>query len=297
MKFLSIIFIIFLLILSCNHNENKFYSTPISIEELKGMSEIYGINSKNINKAIETGLYLPYDTNCSKEIIVKPTLNFDWIDFNTDLDSKPNKAIKNILTSLYKIFGDPTITQIESYDYTTPPLAWVIDSVVSGNWAPQCGGIANITNRIINENSTNLFSKSVHLDYPIHTLNIVYFTENKRHYAVIFDAQNGFLFPYLKNEDIFVPINELEFKFEELDFYWLSDEILMQKRNFLTHVFPCNYLVDNQNIYHFSPKTSPYKFDRLSYSFHKYIWFDLQQIDKSKMKEDIVKKILDNTSL
>jgi hypothetical protein len=261
------------------------------------MSEIYGMSSENINKAIEIGLFLPNDTNCSKEIIVKPTLNFDWVDLEKDFDNSPSNAIKNTLNTLYKIFGDPTITQIESYDYITPPLSFVIDSIISGRWAPQCGGIANITNRIINENSTNLFSKSLHLDYPVHTLNIIFFTENDRNYAVIFDAQNGFLFPFLKNEDSFVPINELKVKFEELDFYWLSDEVLMQKRNFLVDIHPCNLMADNINIYHFSQQNSPYKFEKLSYSFHKYIWFDLKQIDKSKMKEDIVKKILENPPL
>lgn len=298
----KIIIFLFLILFGCKQNKTKdadvFYSKPISFEELVENYRKFNISRNSAIKAAEIGVFIPNDTNCTKKIEVLPPLSFDFFDLKSIQSEEPKEILYAYLEKLYKLFGDPTVTQNESYDYNNISINYLVDSLVSGNWAPQCGGISNITNRLIEEHLSQFNTGIIHLDYPIHTVSSIHFNKGDSYFSLIFDTQNGYIFPVDINNE-FVPVNVLS-NFSEneivenLYFLWLDEKTLLKKRNLLKNIMPCNLLVDNLNVYHHSQNQDFYKFDRLSYSFHKYLWFDLKTIDTDSMKIDIIEKILEN---
>lgn len=297
-RLLFIILFFSIVFCSCNDEKNEVvYSSGVTVKALLSQKNLYNIDADNLEKAIQLGFFFPEDSNCKKKILVQPALNFDWVDFETDLSHVPDIAIKKVLATAYRIFGDPVIVQEESYNYFSPPLSWVIDSVKLGKWAPQCGGIANITNRIFAEFSNEISASSIHIDNPVHTLNILTFEISDITYKVAFDAQNGFLFPVYIENQAFVALNDIDSASTNYSFFWLPDSVLNQKRNLLQVIPPCNFMpFENGTIYH-TQKNSPYKFEATSQSFHKILWFDKAQTDTLLLKKEIVKKILEKQSL
>jgi len=198
-------------------------------------------------------------------------------------------AIKVLLSSLFRVFADPNIVQHGNRDYDALPLESVIDSVLGGIWAPQCAGISRTAARIINTYSGNLHATVVETAYLDHTLNIIAFERGGERFAVVADFQNGFLFPVK-------PVSGEFFSQEELagmsvgdgSFHWLPDHVQHRKRNLLFSVLPCNFLPDGKERYHKAPERSPYKFERLSFSFHKHLWFDLGTADMDSLEQELL---------
>jgi len=302
MSRISLLLILFTL--GCFNNSQKekeyYYSTPITLEQLVADYKTFNVDYKSAIKATEIGIFFPNDTSCTKKNEVLPALSFEWLNLGASRNSNHKLILYAMLENLYKLFGDPTIAQNEGYDYIDIPISHLLDSLKSGHWAPQCGGISNITNRLISNFYKEYYTSIIHLDYPIHTVSCIKFIEDNTIYSLVFDAQNGFIFPVDSNNE-FISIqsiskmNENEI-IENLNFLWLDHETLLQKRNLLERIMPCNFLVDNKDEYHFGQENSPYKFEKISYSFHKYFWFDLKNLNIDSIKLDITKKLLENYS-
>jgi len=280
------------LVTSCN-NSDESTSTVISrgytIDQMMASASLFGMHANHIDRATEIGIFNPKDSNCTQVIPLEPPLDFSWLNIKADLAHPSHQAAKELLASLFRVFPDPNIVQYERGSYDTMPLEQVTDSLVSGGWAPQCAGISKTASRMINANSTAINAITVETDYMNHTLNILTFTENGKQFAIAADFQNGFLFPVRSGTEEFVPIEGLEtLSTDEVEFYWLPDSLQHQKRNLLYTVLPCNFLSDAKEKYHETQKNSPYQYERLSYSFHKYLWFDLETMDTGKFKNELL---------
>jgi len=272
--------------------EKKHYSNYYSINQMKENAHLYGFDSSKVEKAIVFGMFKPNNIECSKEIIIDGYLNFGWFNLKKDLDTVPEIALKNITTSLFKLFGDPTIPEEENYDLISLNIEQVLDSVKKGSWSPQCGGISKISCLILSSYSKDIICGVEEIDYPEHTLNFIRFNSDGLEYILFVDIQNGFVYPYNKTEEKFYSLNEIKNTKnpDEFDFWWVSNE--NKKRNFVAEILPCNLLEDSSSTYYASKKQG-YTFERLSYSFHKYLWFDLNSIDISLLKEELYSEIID----
>jgi hypothetical protein len=284
-----------LLLLSCmrtGHQEKKVQSRGFSTKEMKEAALQFGMAKANIERAVEVRIFVPANVNCTREIPLKPPQNFGWFNPQEDLSQSPETAIKKTLSSLFRVFADPYIAQHENRDYDALPLENVIDSLLGGIWAPQCAGISRTAARIINTYSTDLHATVVETAYLDHTLNIVAFEKGGQRFAVVADFQNGFLFPVKPVSGGFFTREELEsLTVGAGSFLWLPKHIQHRKRNLLFSVLPCNFLPDEKERYHEAPKGSPYAFERLSFSFHKHLWFDLGTADIDRFKQELLNKL------
>lgn len=294
----SITFVtIALLSTSCSHTgqkENRVWSRSYSIEEMKESAEEFGMYASDIESASEVGIFMPLHRACTREIVAYPPQDFGWFNPLTDLSQPPVNAIKATLSSFFMVFSDPNIVQHEIHDYNSIPLEDVIDSIVGGIWAPQCQGISTTAARIINTYSQEIESHVLETTYLDHALNVLYFKEDEKQYVIVADFQNGFLFPVQPVSGEFLSLNDLkEVELDDISFFWLPENVQHKKRNLLFSVLPCNLLPDEKERYHEAPLGSPYLLERLSFSFHKHLWFDLGTADVDSLKLELLETIVE----
>lgn len=270
-------------------HEKTVHSKSYTIEEMKEAASEYGMSSSQVDSAVEVGIFVPPPPDCSREIPLEPPQDFSWFNPQEDLSLRPEAATKALLSSLYRVFADPNIPQDEVGDYDNLPLNMVLDSIIGGVWAPQCAGISRTAARVIGAYSADLHAMVVETEYLDHTLNIISFEEEGHRYAVVADFQNGFLFPVKPVSGSFFSRKEIEcMSAEDGSFHWLPDHMQHRKRNLLFSLLPCNFLPDPKERYHRAPEGSPYAFERLSFSFHKHIWFDLGMADVDSLRNELL---------
>jgi hypothetical protein len=256
---------------------------------MKAAASLFGMDSTMVDSAATLGLFVPTDSGCIKEMPLEEELDLSWFAPAEDLRQPPDEAIPAILTSLFQVFADPNIVQHENGNYDSLPLQQVIDSILAGVWAPQCAGISKTAARIVNTHSQNLRCMSVETNYPEHTLNILSFESDGRTFAMAADFQNGFLFPVNPTNGSPYSVEQLhEGAFDDNNFFWLPPEMAHRKRNLLFTALPCNFLPDSLERYHRASKDSPYKYERLSFSFHRHFWFDLKTIDMALFRQELL---------
>jgi len=271
------------------HQEKKVQSRSYSIEEMKEAAAQFGMAEADVERAAEVGLFVPSNVDCAREIPVELPQDFTWFNPQQDLSRPSEMAVKALLSSLFRVFADPNIVQHENRDYDAMPLDSVIDSVLDGIWAPQCAGISRTAARIINTYSADLHATVVETAYLDHTLNIISFEDGGQRFAVAADFQNGFLFPVKPVSGEFFSQEEMaDMAVGDGSFYWLPEHIQHRKRNLLFSVLPCNFLPDEKERYHHAPERSPYAFERLSFSFHKHLWFDLGTADVDSLTQELL---------
>ena len=273
-------------------------SSPISYEDMKVNAHLFAFDSLRVDLAFQTGIFNPNNKDCEKSIEVKEPIDLKWFSPLKDLNTESkSEAIKNITKSLFQIFGDPMFPEDEGYDMEGLSTEQIIDSVIFGNWSPQCGGISLIASIIINNYTSALQCDVLEIDYPIHTLNVISFFEEGNKYIVLVDFQNGFAFPYDNINQKFYDLERLIANWQidkeiNTGFWWLDTETSKKKRNFVREILPCNFLEDSSAQYHISSKKN-YRYERLSYSFHKHYWFDLKNIDFFKFREELYVKLVE----
>jgi len=269
-------------------------SRPYSMDEMRTDADKFGMQGTDVERAAAIGLFHPADTDCEKRLRVAQPLDFAWFRPERDLSRPPELAIMSILSSLYRVFPDPNILQDGDADFDNMRIESVLDYVQVGIWAPQCAGISRTAARIINAYSADLHATVVETAYLDHTLNIISFEEDGQRFAIAADFQNGFLFPVKPVSGTFYSQDEMTgMSVEEGSFYWLPVHIQHSKRNLLGSVLPCNFLPDERERYHETPERSPYEFERLSFSFHKHLWFDLGMADIDSLRRELLGHLRD----
>lgn len=288
-----LLFFLCVAILSCN-KESSVTLLPASEKDFKLFKRLFDIDSTQVHQSIEIGLFQP-EYNCLKKLPLKPPPSkINEKEIEKSLKNPTNKeSIVKLLEVFYKLFGDPAIPQNENFDYNQP-ISNILDSLYTGVWAPQCGGIAHLSKKIINQLNSRISLKVMEIDYPVHVLNLIEFSENNIDYKLAIDFQNGFIFPYDTTLNDFLPYKKLEnSKTEYLNFYFSPKEVLYSKRNFLTEALPCNVMIQKKEQYLKAPPSGPYRFIRLTKSFHNYLWFELKQKDESVLKKELLAKLLE----
>ncbi|MEX2410857.1 MAG: hypothetical protein WD607_05695, partial [Candidatus Paceibacterota bacterium] len=281
--------------------KSKFNSKKISKEELQKRFLSDNIPLENIDSAIKIGLFDPSDSLCNKQVLVYPPINFEWIDLNKDIEKGGVEGLIALTSSLYQIFADPRMPQKENYPYEKMSLDSILSNIISGVWAPQCGGISLISSRIINElGESNYFATAAHLDEIEHDICLVYFKEKTILYAVAIDVQNGIIGPIYKDSRKAVSLDELKHDInitDNITLLHLNDSILRRKRNLYEEIPACNFFPLDIEDYHFAQKENEYKFEILSYSLHYYLWFKKNRLNEIDLINDINNKIILHESL
>lgn len=287
------IILIPLLFSACNQTD-WIELKPASKNDVELFSRMFDIDTSQINQAIELGLFEPENKGCFQKIqLLESPAKIKIKDIKACKSESKIETVKNLLGLLYTLFGDPSIPQNEGFDYNIS-LDNILDSLYLGQWAPQCGGISSLSKKIIDELNIELNIDIVQTENSvIHTLNKIEFEENNLKYLLFVDFQNGFIFPYNKEKDVFISKTSLVEERQYADFFTLPKEILYKKRNFLNEPLPCNFMIQEYEQYYNTPKSSPYKYIRATKAFHLYLWFDKKKIDINNLKEELLEKLLD----
>lgn len=280
--------------------KKEIFSTEyISKSELQKNFLLENIPVSNVDSAIKFGLFVPKDFLCGHEVTVHPPVNFDWLNLQNDLNIGGIDGLIKVTNSLYQVFADTRTPQNIAYQYEDLIYDSILSNLKSGYWAPQCGGISLMTAKIINDIAGNNYqAKAIHLDAIEHDMCLVNFNNNEHSYAVIIDAQNGIIGPFLKENNQIVDISSLtKTPVRDLSLYHLPDSILIKKRNLYEEIPSCNFFPIEVYQYHFSHEIPKYRFEVMSYSLHYHLWFKNNLVSTDSLILDIKKKILLNQTL
>lgn len=286
---------------SCSNKKidaTSVVSQAFSKEQLIAFFDQNNISSSYVDTAIKKGLFFPTDTNCSQEYTVANKLDLEWIDLEFKKDINKVDKLINITEVFYQLFADPQIPKERNYDLNQYSSHEIISNLKTGKWAPQCGGIAMISAKIINDIYGDQYKATpVHLDIVEHDGCIIYFKQGEKTHGLYIDPQIGKIGPInpLNGESYSIDSLSMIVSFSKDFIIDLNDSIMQLKRNLQDNIQPCNFLPSGNNKYYFAKKESGFRYERLSYSFHDYIWFRSGKIKKEAFFEDIKSKIIENS--
>jgi len=266
-------------------------------EELSAYFHKCGIDTAHIAYAIEIKAFIPAET-MEEEVRLLPYLTFDWLDLDNFDQSDPFRSIWSMTSQLYRLFPDAFVVPSEEYEYDSKDLTSIISLLKTGEWTPLCADISRIGARIIEEKSGGFVNAGIiNLDLVGHVLNKIDFFQNEDHYILALDIQNGKIGPVYAADSTLIRMDELKAKFErddidDLILLSLPDDVVHQRRNLYYDYVPVNLFPDSLATYHRAYPESGYQVERLTYSVHDYLWFQLGTMDEKLLMHELIEKLL-----
>lgn len=274
-----------LIMLSCGKQNQNLIVNSISVNEVLKNKKHYGLTVDDAEYAIKIGLFEPGNIDCKKEYFHKELYQPELGELIDLIMNFTEQELAEVLEQLYLLFGDPIIPEKLEYEFNAQEIEKTIQAVGIGKYAPQCEGITKLSNFFLTKNNT-IETGILRLVTVEHTLGWIFLRPSNK--VVIYDAQNGFLYPYSDNNTI-IPMNALD---SADGFYWLDYRAMESKKYYSNIRIPCNYLPYLSDHYTKLPFGSNYKYAFYGKSFHSKLWFDLNQIDVKKFKTELRSQLL-----